>query len=183
MADWLIDIPLTFVEGGCLMKRVFSVGLGIVLILSLGACKKKEEKPVPQVAPQAPSFHGPRIAKGETKVIVPDDVKGKWAAVKILVEDKTAKKTQEYAINLHSDFRLPGTDLKISVEEFIPDFKMNMGTITSASNEPNNSAVGIKVCEGEKEIFKGWLFSKFPTVHPFEHPNYSLTLKEGIERK
>jgi Uncharacterized protein conserved in bacteria (DUF2155) len=172
-----------FLEGGCLMKRVFSLGLGIVLILFLGACKKKEEKPVPQVAPQAPSFHGPRIAKGETKVIVPDDVKGKWAAVKILVEDKKARKTQEYTVNLHSDFRPPGTDLKISVEEFIPDFKMNMGTITSASNEQNNSAVGIKVFEGEKEIFKGWLFSKFPTVHPFEHPDYSLTLKEGVERK
>ena len=165
------------------MKKVFSLGLGIVLVLFPGACKKKEEKPIPQVAPQAPSFHGPRMVKGETKVIVPDDVKGKWAAVKILVGDKKTKKTQEYTVNLHSDFKLPGTDLKISVEEFIPDFKMNTGTITSASNEQKNSAVGIKVFEGDKEIFKGWLFSKYPTVHPFEHPDYSLTLKEGVERK
>jgi hypothetical protein len=32
--------------------------------------------------------------------------------------------------------------------------------------------------EGGKEIFKGWLFVRFPEAHPFEHPKYALRLVE-----
>jgi Uncharacterized protein conserved in bacteria (DUF2155) len=165
------------------MKRFLLLGIGVALILSAGACKKKEEKPVPQAPNKAPSFHGGAMFKGETKVIVPDNVKGRWKAVKILFEDRAEKKNTEYTIDLDSDFKVPGTDLKISVGEFLPDFRMSAGTITSASNEPNNSAVHVKVFEGEKEIFSGWLFAKFPTAHPFEHNRYGIILKEGIEKK
>jgi len=59
---------------------------------------------------------------------------------------------------------------------------MDAGTITSSSNTPNNPAVAIKVFEGDKEIFKGWLYAKFPTIHPFEHPKYGLTMKEAIKK-
>jgi hypothetical protein len=172
-----------FAQGGRFMKRFFLLGLGVALILSTVACKKREEKPVPQVSSKAPSFHGTPMFKGETKVIIPEDVQGKWNAVKILLEDKAAKKNREYTVNLNSDFKVPDTDLKISVGEFLPDFRMSTGTITSASNEPNNSAVRIKVFDGEKEIFRGWLFAKFPTTHPFEHPKYGIILKEGVEKK
>ena len=164
------------------MKRVFLLLIGVALILSAVACKKREERPVPQVSGK-PSFHGSPMFKGETKVIVPEDVKGKWNAVKILFEDKAVKKRREFTVNLNGDFKVPDTDLKISVGEFLPDFRMSTGMITSASNEPNNSAVYIKVFEGEKEIFNGWLFAKFPTTHPFEHPKYGITLKEGVEKK
>jgi len=165
------------------MKRFLLLGIGVALILSTGACKKREEKPIPQVSNKAPSFHGTPMFKGETKVIVPEDVKGKWKAVKILFEDKAEKKNTEYTIDLNSDFKVPDTDIKISVGEFLPDFRMSAGTITSASNEANNSAVRVKVFEGEKEVFRGWLFAKFPTAHPFEHHRYAIILKEGVKKK
>jgi hypothetical protein len=41
--------------------------------------------------------------------------------------------------------------------------------------------VRIIVFEGEEEIFKGWLYSKFPAIHPFQHERYGLLLKEGVK--
>lgn len=188
------------------MRRIVALCVGIALAFSfgLGACKKKEEQPVPkaglQMTPaapgagpapvpgtdpaQMPAGHGtaPAGPKPELKVVVPDSVKGKWSAVKIVVEDKGAKKSQEYTVNLNSELKVPNSNLKIAVGDFLPDFKMDAGTVTSSSNTPNNPSVNVKVFEGDKEVFKGWLYSKFPTIHPFEHPKYGITLKEGIKK-
>jgi type IV secretory pathway VirB10-like protein len=192
-------------------KKVLVIIVSLVFIFSIGACKKKEaEKPVPQVPmqpvpqgttqlppqmPQMPIQSAPQspmqrpITMGETKVIVPDSVKGKWSAVKLIVEDKAKKESKEYTINLYSDFKVPGSDLKIHVGDFLPDFKMGGVTLTSSSNEPNNPAVAVRVFEGNKQIFPaegrkwGWLFAKMPSVHPLSHPKYAIHLKEGIPKK
>ncbi len=198
------------------MRKVLAVSMGVILALSigLGGCKKKEEQPVPQspmmppagqmppgqmppgqmppagqMQPgQMPPGAGGMAVPKELKVMIPDTVKGKWSAVKLIVEDKTSKTRQEYTVNLNSEFKVPNSTLKITVGDFIPDFKLNGDTITSASNDPNTPAVGVKVFEGNKQVFPaagkkwGWLYSKFPTMHPFEHPQYGLFLKEGIKK-
>jgi len=156
-------------------------------------------QPTPQMpmqpAPQMPMQRAPQMpmqrpmTMGETKIVVPDSVKGKWSAVKLLVEDKATKESKEYTVNLNSDFKIPNSNLKIHVGEFLPDFKMSGLTLTSSSNEPKNPAVAIKVSEGNKQIFPtqgkkwGWLFSKMPSVHQLNHPKYSIFLKEGIPKK
>jgi hypothetical protein len=178
-------------------RRLMAAACGFALILVAGACKKKEEKPVVpltgmpgQMQPAMPGQMQPGqmppgqalMPKGETVVTVPDSVKGKWKAVVLVVEDKTAKKMKDYTVNINSDLKIPDSNLKISVGEFLPDFKMDGLTLTSMSNEPNNPAVRIKIFENDKEIFKGMLFLKFPTIHPFEHPKYSVLLKNGIKK-
>ncbi|MBI5188608.1 MAG: DUF2155 domain-containing protein [Nitrospirae bacterium] len=182
-------------------KKVAAVVCSLALTVSVSACKKREtQPPAPQVpgpmmqgpispeAQQTVPGHGVTVPKGETQVVVPDSVKGRWSAVKIVVEDRGTKKTQEYKISLHSDFVIPNSNLKVTVGEFLPDFKMDGLTLTSVSNQPNNPAVGIRVFEGDKQIFPapekqwGWLFSKMPSVHPFEHPKYGITLKEGVKK-
>jgi hypothetical protein len=184
-------------------KQIFAVVCSLSLLLAAGACKKKEEKPpVPQTGmPGAmqgvpPAPHGMPgeqqaapggqmnivVPKGEKTVVVPGSVKGKWKGVVLVVVDKKTNKQQEYTVNLSSDFKVPNSNLKISVGEYLPDFRMEGLTITSSSNEQNNPAVGVKIFENDKEVFKGWLYSKFPTMHPFEHPNYSIVLKSGLKK-
>ncbi len=179
----------------------------LVLVFSLSACEKKEpQTSVPQatgtttpgpimqgpISPEAQQTvpgHGMPSQGGEKQVVIPESVKGKWSAVKIIFEDKVSKKTQEYTINLNSDFKIPNSNLKVYVGEFLPDFKIDDTVLTSASNQPNNPAVGIRVYEGTTQIFPttgkkwGWLFSKMPTVHPLNHEKYNLILKEGIAKK
>jgi hypothetical protein len=189
-----------------------SLGVALVFSLGLTACKKKEQQPVPQApgmmppggamppgqmppagamppgqmppAGAMPPGHagGASVPKVEMKIAVPDSVKGKWSGVVLVVEDKSTKKKQEFKVNLNSDLKIPNSNLKVAVGDFLPSFKMDGSTITSASNDPGNPAVRVKVYEGEKEIFKGWLYSKFPAIHPFEHPKYGLGLKEGIKK-
>ena len=169
-------------------KQVLAVVCGLSLLVAAGACKKKEEKPpVPQTGMPgqeqgAPPGHDVMMPKGQTSVVVPDSVKGKWKAIVLVVSDKKTNKQQEYTINLNSELKVPNSNLKIAVSEYLPDFKMDGLTITSSSNEPNNPAVGVKVFENDKEIFKGWLYSKFPSIHPFEHPNYGIALKGGVKK-
>jgi len=176
-------------------KQILAVVCSLSLLIAAGACKKKEEKPMPQTGvpgqgqgmpPGQPG--GPQgqpnivVPKGEKTVVVPDAVKGKWKAVVLVVTDKKTNKQQEFTVNLNSDLKIPNSNLKVSVNEYLPDFRMEGLTLTSGSNEPNNPAVGVKVTESGKEVFKGWLYAKFPTMHPFEHPNYSIVLKDGVKK-
>ena len=185
-------------------KQILAVVCSLTLLLTAGACKKKEEKPpMPQTGmpgqgqgmpPGAqPGMPGQQqgapqgqmnivVPKGEKTVVIPDSVKGKWKAVILVVSDKKANKQQEYTVNLNSDLKIPNSNLKVSVGEYLPDFRMDGLTLTSTTNDPNNPAVGVKIFENNKEVFKGWLYAKFPTMHPFEHPNYSVVLKSGIKK-
>ncbi|HCC68595.1 MAG TPA: DUF2155 domain-containing protein [Nitrospiraceae bacterium] len=183
------------------MVKFLSVIIAIAFLFSVGACKKKEEKPVPEaidmigpiIAPtDVPMGPGRAESKGGTQVVVPADVKGKWSAVKLIIEDKVSKKTQEFTVKLGDELKIPNSNLKVKVGDFLPDFKMTDGqpiTITSASNNPNNPAVGVRVFEGDRQIFPdswrkwGWLYANYPTIHPFQHEKYGLTLKQGVPKE
>jgi hypothetical protein len=147
------------------------------MIMPVG-CKKKEE-PRQQTPP--PPGHGITIPKADLKIVVPETVKGEWKAVKLEVTDKSTNSIKEVTISLNSEYSIPDSNLKIKVGDFLPDFRMEGTIITSASNEPKNPAIQLTVLENGKEIFKGWLYSKFPSIHPFQHEKYSLRLIEGIK--
>jgi|Deesub1362B_J571_1020462.scaffolds.fasta_scaffold00030_67 hypothetical protein len=159
------------------MRKVLVLLALFMLVLPLGACKKKAEEEA--VAPPSP---GVFIPPGEPQIVVPDTVKGKWSAVKLRIQDKQTGKSEEVVVNLGGQYQIPNSELKVVVEEFLPDFKMEGTVITSSSNEPNNPAVRVMIYEGQKEIFRGWLYSKFPAIHPFQHERFAITLKEGIKK-
>jgi hypothetical protein len=163
------------------MARKYVALLALVaLVFTLGACKKKEETPIMG----APHETTPTIMMpaGEPQIVVPDNVKGKWSAVVITIEDKTANTSEDVKISLNNSHTITGSNVKIEIGDFLPDFKMDGVTITSLSNDPNNPAVRVTVYEGEEELFKGWLYSKFPAIHPFQHEKYGLLLKEGLKK-
>ncbi len=149
-------------------KILFST---LIFVVAIAGCKKKEE-PKPEVMPP----HDMMGQKHESVVVVPDSVKGKWKAVKIAVLDKTTKKSTEYEIAIGSEAAVSGSDLKIKVDNFLPDFIMNGPVRTSASNEPKKPAAQIRIMEGGQEIFKGWLFYNLPSPHDFQHPKYAVTI-------
>ena len=118
--------------------------------------------------------------KKEAVVVVPDSVKGKWKAVKIAITNKETNRETVYTVPVGSDMAIAGTNLSIRVETFLPHFMMEGTTLTSQSNEPKNPAAQIRIMEGGKEIFKGWLFSLYPTTHAFQHPKYGFTLIDFV---
>jgi len=170
------------------MKRVaLLIATLMVVSLATAACKKKEAQapppPMPgQGMPGQPGGMPPMGGGPEKKVVVPDAVKGAWKAVKIEVEFKDKKAKKQFTVPLNSEFKVPDTDLVIKTGEFLPHFTMAAESITSSSNNPENPAAQLEVFQNQKEIFHGWLFSKFPTVHPFQHDKYGMTLVEGVKK-
>ena len=179
------------------MKKSLLLIFAIALLLTFGACQKKEE---PTEAQKSPMPSGPIIdtpstqpghektgPKTEFQVVVPPDVAANWTKVTLTVEDKKENNKQDYSLMIGDELKIPDTKLVVKIGPFLPDFKMSGTVITSSSNETNNPSVGIAVFEDGKKVFPGsgewgWLYAKFPTIHSFQHERYSLALKEGIKK-
>ena len=65
---------------------------------------------------------------------------------------------------------------------YLPAFTMSADAITSSGTGEENPAARIQVTEGGKDLFGGWIFNRFPDVHPFQHPRFSIKLEGGIRR-
>jgi hypothetical protein len=190
-----------------MLKRSIAIVSVFVLVLSLGACKKKEETPAlppghpgveggmppagmppagmpPAGMPPAgmPQPGAPNMPKVERQVVVSKEVKAKWKAVKLAIEDKATKKTKDYTVNIGSELTIPGTKMVVKVLNFLPDFKMSDKEFTSLTDKPNMPAAQIVVTEKGKEIWSNWLFSLQPTIHPFVHEKIGITLVGGVSR-
>jgi hypothetical protein len=169
------------------MKKVIAVVLVAGLVVSFAGCKKKEEKP--QVPAGHPSMEGgmppagmPAMPKVDRTIDVPKEVAAKWKSVKLMVEDKVGKTTKEYTIKVGDEQAVPNTNIKVKVLYFLPDFKMGEKSITSSSDKPNNPAAQVSVTEDGKEVWKGWLYSMHPGIHPFQHDKISLALVGGVAK-
>lgn len=146
--------------------------LSLVAIGFAAGCNEKEK--------QQPVVMKPQPARAASVVVVPDSVRGKWKAVQIAVADKNANQQKVYTVNVGAELKLPNSDLTLKIENFLPHFVMEGTTLTSGSNQLRNPAAQFSIREGEKEIFKGWLFSLYPTTHAFQHPQFGFTLVDCI---
>ena len=122
------------------------------------------------------------MPKVERTVVASKAVSAKWKAVKLAVENKAAKTTKEYTVNIGSELAIPDTKMKVKVLAFLPDFKMTDKEFYSASDKPNMPAAQIAVTENGKEIFNNWLFSLQPAVHPFQHASIGIILLGGVSK-
>ncbi len=166
-----------------ILPAVLLAAILAAAVLAAPGCKKKQPPPQPSAQADAPAphpdvFHGK--AAVEKKIVVPDEVRGAWKAVRIEVVDKETKSKKRYDVPLDSEFKVPDTGLTLKTGPFLPHFSMAPDRITSGSNRPENPVVQIGIFEEGREIFHGWLFANYPDVHPFTHDKYSVALVEGI---
>ena len=160
--------------------------LFMAVFLLLIGCEKKQKEVLSSAPPRAASKQEPNLPSdvplisSDAPIEVPDTVKGKWKAVKLTVQDKKAQASKEYQVGLHSEFMIPDSKLTVKVDEFLPDLKIQNAKFTSDTNEPKNPAIHVIILDENKEVFNGWLFALFPTIHPFRHDRYGITLKEAI---
>ena len=170
-----------------IIRKPRVVILFLTMALLIVGCGKKQEdysSPAPSEPPSGLSGLGVPsdvpVIPSNSPLVIPDSVKGKWKAVKLAVEDKKDRDSKEYTVDLHTDFSIPDSKLVVKVGDFLPDLKIEGTMFTSETNELNNPAVHVTILENSKEVFNGWLFSHFPTIHPFKHDRYGVTLKEAI---
>ncbi|HAS52633.1 MAG: hypothetical protein A2X56_05810 [Nitrospirae bacterium GWC2_57_13] len=163
------------------------------LAVSFMGCKKEERAPQTQQMPAGhPSMEGMAPGQGmpgmqgaprvERTVIVPKDVKATWKSVKLTIEDKKAKTSKEYTVAVGSELAVPNTKVKVKVLAFLPHFMMMDKEITSQSNKPENPAAQVAVTDGGKEVWKGWIYSMHPGIHPLQHDAIDLKLVGGVSK-
>ena len=172
-------------------SRIIVLIAVFALVFSVAACSKQDEAPItadktgnslPQCHPSTGGAPGGPVVAPVTQILVPEGVKGVWTSAVVTIEDKSKGESKDATVPLNSEYKIEGSNVKIVVGEFLPDFRMEGTTITSSSPESNNPAVQMKVFEGEEEIFAGWLYSRFPAIHPFQHERFAITLKAGVKK-
>jgi len=183
--------------------RFFGLFL-ILLWVSVSGCSQTSDKEQTEPIDQSPAINlaegsgsqaeapkkavqvgtHPNVQQAEKllrEVRIPDSVKGKWKAVKILVRNKTDEgKNEIKTVIIGSSFHIGDTGIKVTAGPFLPNFVMDQGTYTSMNNQANNPAVQLVVEENGKVLYKGWTFAKYPEMYAFEHDVFALELKDYI---
>lgn len=118
-----------------------------------------------------------------TKLVVPPEVTRAYSAIQIRWKDSESGKEGVLEVPIGAAAPLSATDLVIRADVFLPSFSMSADEITSTGTGQENPAARIAVLQGGNEIFAGWIFKRFPDVHPFQHPRFSLKLEGGVPRK
>ncbi len=151
---------------------------------------KAETKPMPAPAPapaekQAPPekfHHGGMTKMSDFVVQVPDEVKNTWKKVALSIHTIKTKKARTVVVPIGEKTKIQGTPFEIEVLYFLPDFTMGGSVITTKDNEPKNPAAKVKIYQDGSPIWSGWLFAKFPGVHPFHHVDYRIFLIKGLKK-
>ena len=154
----------------------------------LGACRERG-RPDPNIR-MAVSHEteeaaaGPGAAPGApTELVVPPEAIAAFSGVRIAWKDAETSKEGVLEVPIGIPTPLPGSDLQVRADVYLPAFSMTAQTITSTGTAEENPAARIAVVSGGREIFTGWIFQRFPDVHPFQHPRFALRLEGGVPRK
>jgi Uncharacterized protein conserved in bacteria (DUF2155) len=166
----------------------------VCCILALGLACRERGRPDPAVH-MAPSHDVEQAAGAEqgqqgqqggqqtpNRVEIPPEVQEAYSGVRIQWKDSQSGKEGLLDVPLGGSARIPGSSVEVQGEIYLPAFAMSASTITSSGIEEQNPAARIGVTEDGKEIFGGWIFTRFPDVHPFDHPRFTLRLAGGIRK-
>lgn len=117
-----------------------------------------------------------------TRLEVPPAVQEAFSGVRLSWKDSSNGKSGTIEVPLGGATPIPDSPLQVRADVYLPAFTMSADAITSTGVGEENPAARIAVQENGKDLFAGWIFNRFPDVHPFQHPRFSLKLEGGIAR-
>ncbi|HEX7251804.1 MAG TPA: hypothetical protein VF376_02900 [Thermoanaerobaculia bacterium] len=174
------------------MKRLVIAGvLAAAAAVTLSACRERG-RPDPNIRmaisherAEPASAGGSNNPAVPTSLQVPPEVLKAYSGIRLTWKDSSTKKEGIVEVPLGEVVPIPGSgpDLAVRADAYLPAFTMSADVITSTGVEEQNPAARITVLEKGQEIFGGWIFTRFPDVHPFQHPRISLLLAGGVHRK
>jgi len=118
-----------------------------------------------------------------SRLVVPPEVTAAYSAIRVQWKDSSSGQEGSLDVPIGGSAPLPDSSLEVRADVFLPAFTMNAEEITSTGIAMENPAARIAVIDQGSEVFSGWIFQRFPDVHPFQHPRFSLRLDGGVERK
>ncbi len=141
----------------------------------LARARHRARRPGPREA-------SPTGANVPAQLAIPPEVAHEYTGIRLTWKDQSDGKSGTIEVPLGGETPLPDPSLVVKTDAFLPAFTMGAGSITSEGVEPTNPAARIAVFEKGQQIFGGWIFTKFPDVHPFTHKRFELRLEGGIRK-
>ncbi len=143
---------------------------------------KQTSTPSSSQAPPEKFHHGGMTKISDFVVKVPEDVKTTWKKVVLSIHVIKTRKQKTVVLPIGRKTKIQGTPFKIEVVYFLPNFTMGGSLITSKDNEQKNPAAKVRVYQDGTLIWTGWLFQRYPQVHPFTHVDYHIFLVKGLKK-
>ena len=171
------------------MRSAATALLVAAMLLGAGACREKG-RPDPNIRMAVSHDRTDTEATGgggnasavPTRLEVPPEVEAAYSGIKVRWKDSSNGQEGVIDVPLGGGTPLPDPSLVVRADVFLPAFSMGGGVVTSDGVEPENPAARITVFEKGREIFGGWIFTRFPDVHPFTHARFKLQLEGGVPR-
>ena len=172
------------------MRRSLPAAVSLVFVLFAAAACREKGRPDPNIRmaishePTAgeESGGGGDASGVPTRLEVPPEVQAAYSGIQLRWKDSSNGQEGVIDVPLGGGTPLPDPSLVVRADVFLPAFAMGGGVLTSDGVEPQNPAARITVFERGQEIFGGWIFTRFPDVHPFTHPRFKLLLEGGVKR-
>jgi len=115
------------------------------------------------------------------QVIVPEEVKERWSAVRISVYDRKEQSGAVHTIPVGIRTRLGDTGLEVEIPYYLPCFMMKGCIVTTAEGRNDNPGIFLEAFYQKEKVFSGWLFGLYPDVHTSDESRYRFTLIEAVE--
>ena len=153
------------------MKRLLLLIIPALLIVT-AACGKSKEDEAAQKERQMElsnltegTYQPPKPAPLPSGMVleVPDSVKAKYKTVVIGVGNRKTNEIKKFNVRIGETASVPGTDYRIKVMAYLPDWAYRGKVVTSKSDEPKDPAVRAIIYEKDKDVFNGFIFEKNET--------------------
>ena len=101
----------------------------------------------------------------KSRLNIPAEVKAKWKSTELAVSGPgISARTVKLAVG--GELKLE-SGLLLRVLAYVPAFQSDTGTVTSASNNPDNPAVLLQLVDRQQILGEGWVFQKLPDFNTF----------------
>jgi len=114
----------------------------------------------------------------EVEVIIPENIKGKWSAVQLIITGADGS-ASEFTVPIGGQVDGLKDKMVLSVEAFLPDYSSDFEKATSASESLNNPAVLIRLTKQDELLAKGWVFKNYPEFNTFKGSELKIELLEA----
>lgn len=91
---------------------------------------------------------------------------------------KGEAKEKKYQVGVGESFEIEGTNTRVKVNRFVPDFMIDGGKVASRSDRLVNPAVELIVWNDKMPRYSAWIFQKHPDFHGAGPKNFDFKFLE-----
>lgn len=144
----------------------------VVITSVVGGAPMPASRPVD--AAHSTDFKHAKSGK-QSQLNIPADVKAKWKAVELSYSGKNFPQGKAH-VSIGGEMNIDQSGLVVRVIAYVPAFQSDAGTITSASNSPDNPAVLVQLRDKARVLSEGWVFQKLPDFNTFKSDRVQVKL-------